>query len=46
LCACSQSHALLLQLGQQPEIAALASRYLVLCIPCLFLTTTIECIRK
>lgn len=42
----SQSHALLLQLGQQPDIAALASRYLVLCIPCLFLTTTMECIRK
>jgi MATE family multidrug resistance protein len=41
-----QSHALLLQLGQQPDIAALASRYLILCIPCLFLTTTMECIRK
>lgn len=42
----SQSHALLLRLGQQPDIAALASRYLILCIPCLFLTTAIECIRK
>lgn len=42
----TQSHALLLQLGQQPDIAALASRYLYLCIPCLFLTTTMECIRK
>jgi MATE family multidrug resistance protein len=42
----AQSHALLLQLGQQPDIAALASRYLILCIPCLFLTTTMECIRK
>lgn len=41
-----QSHALLLQLGQQPDIAALASRYLILCIPCLFLTTTMECVRK
>lgn len=41
-----QSHTLLLQLGQQPEIAALASRYLIMCIPCLFLTTTMECIRK
>lgn len=41
-----QSHALLLQLGQQPEIAVLASRYLILCIPCLFLTTTMECLRK
>lgn len=41
-----QSHTLLLQLGQQPEIAALASRYLILCIPCLFLTVTMECIRK
>jgi hypothetical protein len=36
----------LLQLGQDPEIAVLASRYLVLCIPCLFLTTAMECIRK
>lgn len=42
----SMSHALLLQLGQQPEIAALASRYLILCIPCLYLTTTMECVRK
>jgi MATE family multidrug resistance protein len=41
-----QSHSLLLALGQQPDIAALASRYLILCIPCLFLTTTMECIRK
>lgn len=44
--SCLQSHALLLQLGQQPDIAALASRYLILCIPCLFLTVTMECIRK
>uniref|UniRef100_A0A383V4G4 Protein DETOXIFICATION n=1 Tax=Tetradesmus obliquus TaxID=3088 RepID=A0A383V4G4_TETOB len=40
------SHALLLQLGQQPDIAALASRYLVLCTPCLFLTTAMECTRR
>eukprot|EP00878_Enallax_costatus_P028505 GHUV01030793.1.p2 GENE.GHUV01030793.1~~GHUV01030793.1.p2 ORF type:complete len:186 (-),score=14.88 GHUV01030793.1:273-830(-) len=42
----SQSHSVLVQLGQQPDIAALASRYLIFCIPCLFLTVAIECIRK
>jgi hypothetical protein len=28
------------------DIAALASRYLVLCTPCLFLTTAMECTRR
>ncbi|KAF8062039.1 DTX2 [Scenedesmus sp. PABB004] len=40
------SHALLLSLGQQPDIAALASRYLILCTPCLFITTAMECVRR
>jgi Na+-driven multidrug efflux pump len=37
---------LLLLLLPPPQIAALASRYLILCVPCLFLTTGVECLRR
>jgi MATE family multidrug resistance protein len=40
------SHPLLLALGQAPEIASAASRYLILCIPCLFISTAMECMKK
>ena len=36
------SGAALAALGQQPEIATMAGRYLALCIPCLFMGTAIE----
>lgn len=41
-----RSESLLLALGQDPAIAVYAGRYLMLCIPCLFLTIAMECVRK
>ena len=32
--------------GQEPRIAALAARYLMFCVPCLFLSIAAECCRK
>lgn len=40
------SQGLLTAMGQEPVISALASRYLVWCIPCLFLSICCECLRK
>ncbi|GBF97494.1 hypothetical protein Rsub_10417 [Raphidocelis subcapitata] len=40
------SESLLVAMGQEPAIAAAASRYLILCIPCLFLSISCECLRK
>ena len=40
--AAADLSAALASLGQHPEIAALAGRYLALCIPCLFMGTAIE----
>jgi len=40
------SNGLLTAMGQEVEIAALASRYLIWCIPCLFLSICSECLRK
>lgn len=40
------SNGLLVAMGQEPDIAVHASRYLKFCIPCLFLSITTECLRK
>lgn len=41
-----RSAEVMVAVGQDPAIAAMAGRYLALCIPCLFLGITNDCLKK